>query len=517
MGIERMSRRAFVKGVLAGGAGGALPQIAIGADAAGGATPPITDTGPSALCLSEASRLVRQKKISPVELTQACLERIDSLNPTLNAFITVTAESALTAARSAETQIARGGWKGPLHGIPIAVKDLLDTAGIRTTAGSALFKDRVPAEDAEVVRRLRAAGAVLLGKLNMHEFAFGGSSAISYFGAVRNPWDVAYSPGGSSGGSAAAVAAGLCYAALGSDTGGSIREPAAYCGIVGLKPTYGRVSTSGAIPLSWSLDHIGPMTRTVSDAALVLQVIAGYDSQDPGSVDLPVPECVADIAASTSGLRLGILRDYFYESLSPDIEAAMQNALSVLKSLTRSVHEVAPLATDATYASVMNPYVAVLSAEAYEFHKEYIAKSPELYQAPTLKRLRAGADVTISTYVQSRRQLEQIRNAIARRFDDVDFVITPTTPVPPFTLAELSDANKARPMELQMLHNTRPINMLGLPTISVPCGFTVARLPIGLQISGRPGAEASVLRLAHAYERAAGWRKITPSIHSPSA
>jgi aspartyl-tRNA(Asn)/glutamyl-tRNA(Gln) amidotransferase subunit A len=511
-----MSRRVFVKGVLAGAAGGVIPQIAIGADAAGGATQPITDTGPTALSLSEASQLLRQRKISPVELTQACLARIESLNPTLNAFITVTAESALAAARSAEAQIARGGWKGPLHGIPIAVKDLLDTAGVRTTAASALFKDRVPAEDAEVVRRLRAAGAVLLGKLNMHELAFGGSSAISYFGAVRNPWDVAYSPGGSSGGAAAALAGGLCYAALGSDTGGSIREPAAYCGIVGLKPTYGRVSTSGAVPLSWSLDHIGPMTRTVTDAALVLQAIAGYDSQDPGSVDLPVPEYVTDIAASTSALRLGILKDYFCDNLHPDIEAAMQSALSVLKSLTRSLHEVAPLATDATYASVMKPYVAILAAEAYEFHKDYIAKSPELYQVPTLKRLRAGADVTMSTYIQSRRQLEQIRHAVARRFDDLDFLITPTTPVPPFKIAELSDPDTARPMELQMLHNTRPINMLGLPTISVPCGFTAARLPIGLQISGRPGAEAGVLRLAHAYERAAGWRKIKPRAISPA-
>ena len=508
-----MARRAFLKGVLAGAAGGVMPQIAIGADAAGGATQPITDTGPTALSLSEASRLLRQKRISPVELAQACLARIESLNPTLNAFITVTAESALATARSAEAQIARGGWKGPLHGIPIAVKDLLDTAGVRTTAASALFKDRVPAQDAEVVRRLRAAGAVLLGKLNMHELAFGGSSAISYFGAVHNPWDVAYSPGGSSGGSAAALAGGLCYAALGSDTGGSIREPAAYCGIVGLKPTYGRVSTCGAIPLSWSLDHIGPMTRTVADAALVLQVIAGYDPQDPGSVDLPVPEYLTDIAASTSALRLGILKDYFYDNLHPELEAAMQSALSVLKSLTRSLHEVAPLATDGTYASVMNPYVAILTAEAYEFHKDYIAKSPELYQAPTLKRLRAGADVTLSAYIQSRRQLEQIRHAVARRFDDVDFLITPTTPVPPFKIAELSDPNAARAMELQMLHNTRPVNMLGLPSISVPCGFTAARLPIGLQITGRPGAEAGVLRLAHAYERAAGWREIKPSAH----
>jgi aspartyl-tRNA(Asn)/glutamyl-tRNA(Gln) amidotransferase subunit A len=499
-----------VKGALGGDASAVIPQIAPGTNAA---TQPITDTGPTSLSLSDVSQLLRQKAISPVELTQACLARIEALNPALNAFITVTPESALAAAHSAEAQIARGHWKGPLHGIPIAVKDLLDTAGIRTTAASALFKDRVPAEDAEVVRRLRAAGAILLGKLNMHELAFGGSSAISYFGAVRNPWDLAYCPGGSSGGSAAAVASGLCYAALGSDTGGSIREPAAYCGIVGLKPTYGRVSTRGAIPLSWSLDHIGPITRTVSDTALMLQVIAGYDSQDPGSLDLPLTDYVTDIAGSTSALRLGILKDYFYEKLHPDIEAAVQNALAVLKSLTHSVQEVAPFATDGTYTSVMNPYVAILSAEAYEFHKDFIAKSPELYQPLTLKRLRAGADVTMSRYIQSRRQLEQIRHTVARRFDDVDFLITPTTPVPPFKLTELSDPNSARQMELQMLHNTRPINLLGLPTISVPCGFTAAHLPIGLQISGRPGDEANVLRLAHAYERAAQWGRVKPSTH----
>src|ERR1700730_11435663 len=258
MGAEHMSRRVFVKGALAGAAGSVMPQIATRAGGADGVLHRSIDANPTSLSLADAAQLVRHKKITP----------------RLNAFITVSAESALAAAGSAEAEINRDAWKGPLHGIPVAVKDLLDTAGVRTTAGSALFKDRVPQQDAEVVRRLKAAGAVLLGKLNMHEFAYGGSSAFSYFGAVRNPWNIAYSPGGSSGGSASAVAAQLCYAAIGSDTGGSIREPASYCGIVGLKPTYGRVSTAGAIPLSWSLDHLGPMTRTVTDAALLLQVIA---------------------------------------------------------------------------------------------------------------------------------------------------------------------------------------------------------------------------------------------------
>jgi aspartyl-tRNA(Asn)/glutamyl-tRNA(Gln) amidotransferase subunit A len=355
---------------------------------------------------------------------------------------------------------------------------------------------------------------VLLGKTNLHEFAYGGSSAISYFGPVRNPWNVAYSPGGSSGGSAAAVAAQLCYGAIGTDTGGSIREPAGYCGIVGLKPTYGRVSASGVIPCAWSLDHVGPMTSTVMDAALMLQVIAGYDLQDPGSIDLPVPDYLATIAASTSSLRLGIPRAWFYEGLHPDIQSAMESALSVLKRLTRSQRDIAPLATDGTYASVMNPAFTIVLAETYEYHKDYALKSPELYQASTLKRIRAGADATTPAYVQGRRQLDQIRHSVARVFDDVDLVVTPTSPVPPFKIADLTDPDTNRPKELQMLHNTRPFNMLGLPTISVPCGFTAEGLPIGMQISGPPGAEATVLRLAHAYEQATKWHKRKPATDS---
>src|SRR5450755_3524674 len=258
------SRRSFLKYALAGVAGTVMGKL-IKQTAFGdtGAEHSLGISEVTQLSLSEASELIRSRKISPVELTQACLSRIERLNDKLNAFITVTADAALSQARAAEGEIQQGNWKGPLHGIPIALKDLIDTAGVRTTAGSGVFKDRIPTQDAEVVRRLKAAGAVLLGKLNLHEFAYGGSSAISYFGPVHNPWDTAYSPGGSSGGSAAAVAARLCYAAIGTDTGGSVRQPASYCGIVGLKPTYGRVSTSGVTPLSWSLDHVGPMTRTV--------------------------------------------------------------------------------------------------------------------------------------------------------------------------------------------------------------------------------------------------------------
>jgi aspartyl-tRNA(Asn)/glutamyl-tRNA(Gln) amidotransferase subunit A len=466
----------------------------------------------SQLGLSEASQLVRSKKVSPVELTRECLSRIERLNPKLNAFITVTADSALAEARQAEAEIQRDRWRGPLHGIPIALKDLIDTAGVRTTAASGLFKDRVPTQDAEIVRRLKAAGAVFLGKFNLHEFAYGGSSAISYFAPVRNPWDSGYSPGGSSGGSAAAVAAQLCYAAIGSDTGGSIRQPAGYCGIVGLKPTYGRVSTSGVIPLSWSLDHVGPMTRTAKDAALMLQVIAGYDAQDTTSTDTPVADYAATIAAATSSLRLGILRAYFYDALNPEIQAVMEAALSVLKTLTRTQRDIAPLATDNTYSSVMDPYVTILRAEAYAYHKEYVSKSPELYQAQTLKRIQAGADITTSAYIQAQRQREQIRRSVSRVFETVDLLITPTTCVPPFAIADLADPNTLREKELLTLRNTRPFNMLGLPTVSVPCGFTRSDLPIGMQITGPPGGEATVLRLAYAYEQATEWRKRKPNL-----
>jgi aspartyl-tRNA(Asn)/glutamyl-tRNA(Gln) amidotransferase subunit A len=465
------------------------------------------------LALSEASQLVRTKKVSPVELTHECLSRIERLNPKLNAFITVTADSAVAEARQAEAEVQHGRWQGPLHGIPIALKDLVDMAGVRTTAGSGVFKDRVPTEDAEIVRRLKAAGAVFLGKLNLQECAYGGSSAIGHFGPVHNPWNLDYSPGGSSGGSAAAVAARLCFAAIGTDTGGSIRQPSAYCGVVGLKPTYGRVSTSGVIPLSWSLDHVGPIIRTTMDAALMLKVIAGYDPQDTTSIDAPVPDCVAAIADSTSSLRLGIPRDYFYDELHPDIQAAMETALSVLKTITASEHDVAPFLTDATYSSWMDSYGAIFTAEAYAYHKDYIATNPELYQTPTLKRLRAGADVTTATYIQSRHRLDEVRRSIAHAFESADLLITPTVRVPPFTIADLqADSDTIRARELTMLHNTKPWNFPGLPTISVPNGFTRTGLPIGMQITGPPGGEATVLRLAYAYEQATEWHKRKPNL-----
>ena len=458
------------------------------------------------LSIESASALVKTKKVSPVELTRACLSRIERLNPQLNAFITLTAESALAEAHRAEADIQQHRWRGALHGIPIALKDLVDTAGVRTTAGSELFKDRVPAADAEVVRRLKAAGAVLLGKLNMHEFAYGGSSAVSFFGPVRNPWSVAHSPGGSSGGSAAAVAAHLCYGAIGSDTGGSIREPAAYCGIVGLKPTYGRVSTRGVIPLAWSLDHIGPMTRTATDAALILHVIAGYDPDDTSSTDTPVQDYAAGLEAKTSSLRIGIPRAHFYEGLHPEIQAAMDNALSVLGKLTSFQQKIEMPAPN-------DDAILILKVEAYAYHREYVSKTPELYQPETLKRIRAGAQISGAEYIDARRRLDQSRRSISKVFDAVDLVVTPTTPVPPFTISELlADLDHLRAKEVLASPNTRPFNLLGLPTVSVPCGFTTGGLPIGMQITGPPGGDATVLRLARTYEQATEWHKRRPNL-----
>ncbi len=453
--------------------------------------------------LVEVAALVRRKAVSPVELTQACLARIERLNPALNAFITITAEQALKQAREAEAEIQRGHWRGALHGIPLALKDLIDTAGIRTTAASAVFKDRIPTEDAEVVRRLKAAGAVLLGKLNMHEFAYGGSSVPSFFGPVHNPWNLDYIAGGSSGGSASAVAAHLCYGALGSDTGGSIRQPSAYCSIAGLKATYGRVSTRGAVPLSWSLDHLGPMCRTVADATHILQTIAGYDSQEPTSVDVPVPDYAQALKAKTSGLRLGIPRAVFYEGVDPEIEAAINQAIEVLRKLSASIRDVQMPAYKA---------LPVLNAEAAAYHAPYMAKTPELYQPNTRARLEAGAKITTGEYIQGRRELDRLRRAVREVFAGVDLLVTPTSPVPPVTIAANVDA--VVPVPILSLRNTSPFDIYGLPTISVPCGFTRLGLPIGLQISGAPFAEPAVIALAHAYEQATEWHTKYPPLNA---
>jgi aspartyl-tRNA(Asn)/glutamyl-tRNA(Gln) amidotransferase subunit A len=452
----------------------------------------------------ETSELLRKRELSPVELTKECLAQIEKLNPTLNAFITVTADLALEQARAAEDEIIRGHWRGPLHGIPLALKDIIDTAGVRTTAASAVFKDRIPAEDAEVVRRLKNAGAVLLGKQNLHEFAYGGSSMVSYYGEVRNPWNTAYITGGSSGGSAAAVAARLCYGAIGTDTAGSVREPAALCGIVGLKPTYGRVSARGVIPLSVSLDHVGPIARTVSDAAVILRAIAGYDAGDVNSADMPVPDYLAALREKLKPVRIGVPRKFFYEDLDPEIASAVEEALGIIKNLGCELREIElAVPTNRT----------LQTAESYAYHAEFVSRSPELYQPETLRRIRTGENISEEETEQRRREQKKIRSEVSRMFEDVDVVVTPTMPVSAPAIAELKqNPELLRPRELSLLRNTRPGNVWGLPAISVPCGFTSASLPIGLQVIGAHWREDRVLQLAYAYEQATTWHKRSPEL-----
>jgi len=469
------------------------------------------------LSISEAAELLRQKKISPVDLATACLDRIERLNPVLNAFITVTHESAMAEARVAEDEIQRGEWRGPLHGIPIGLKDLIDTAGVRTTCGSALFADRVPTEDAFVVQRLKRAGAVLIGKQNLQEFAYGGTSASSHFGAVHNPWNTKHIAGGSSGGSAAAVAAGMCFGAIGSDTGGSIREPAAFCGVVGLKPTYGRVSTRGVFPLSWSLDHVGPICRNVTDAALMLEAIAGYDGLDVTCVDWPTEQYAEALNAKTDiriGMRIGVARQPFFADLDPDIELAMNEAIEVIRRMS-AVSEARPSGRASPFEviEVDLPSVptGVQAPEVYAIHRNYYANTPELYRPWMRERLAQAATADTAAYVTDRFALERVRRTVNDVFSKVDLLITPTTPVPPITIEEASNMPPAPAGEI-WLRNTRPFNAYGLPTISIPCGFTKTGLPIGLQIAGPRFGEGRVLAFAHAFEQATDWHKRVPTL-----
>src|SRR5438552_3590205 len=455
------------------------------------------------LSSSEAAELLRQKKISPVDLATACLDRIERLNPVLNAFITVTDEGALAQARRAEDEIQRGQWRGPLHGIPVGLKDLIDTAGVRTTCGSALFADRVPTEDAEVVQRLKRAGALLIGKQNLQEFAYGGTSASSHFGAVHNPWNPKHIAGGSSGGSAAAVAAGMCFAAIGSDTGGSIREPAAFCGIVGLKPTYGRVSTRGVFPLSWSLDHVGPLCRKVKDAALMLEAIAGYDVLDATSVDWPT-ESYANALSSKTDFRIGLVRQPFFADLDHEIELAMNEAVEVIRRMS-------PMSSQVREVLLPSVPTAVQAPEVYAIHKNYFTNSPELYRPWMRERLAQAATADTVAYVTDRFALERVRRKVNEVFAEVDLLITPTTPVPPITIEEASNMSPTPSGEI-WLRNTRPLNAYGLPTISIACGFSRTGLPIGLQIAGPRFGEGRVLAFAPAFEQARDWLKRAPSL-----
>jgi aspartyl-tRNA(Asn)/glutamyl-tRNA(Gln) amidotransferase subunit A len=490
----------------------------------------------ASLTLKQASDRIRSKKVSPVELTEACLDRIKTYNPKINAWITVMRDKALAQAKELEKEQASGNFRSPLHGIPIGIKDSIDTIGVRTTAASAVYEYRFPTEDAEVVRRLKAAGAILIGKCNMHEFDAGATSAVSYWGPVRNPWNLDRVAGGASGGSAAAVAMNNCYAALGTDSGGAIRTPSSYCGVVGFKPTYGRVSLRGIIPFSWSLDHCGPIARTVEDAAMVLQQIAGYDHVDIDSWDKPVPDYSSGIGASVAQFRIGIPVQFF-DHLDDDVARAVEDAMEVLNKITRGSHDV----------SLPSLLRAGASGEVAAYHENLRGVNGGGYE-PSTARVFPAADPTKAVdYIRGWRELQLIRRTVDAdvfQKQNIDVLIAPTarhaaptveevlvtTPAgggggrggggrggaapatPAATPGATPPAAPETPARSDPEENTRPFNGYGLPTITLPCGFFKDGMPIGLQISGPRFGEVNLFALAYAYQEATDWHKRKPPL-----
>ena len=466
----------------------------------------MTSTELCYLSITEAARGLRRKEFSATELARACLERIESIDHKLHSFITITADLALEQARKAEQELGAGRDKGPLHGIPIAFKDLYATQGIRTTCHSAVLQDWLPDHDAETVTKLREAGTVLLGKLGMHEFAFGGPSVDAPFPAVCNPWNTAHIPGGSSSGSGAALAAGLCLGSLGSDTGGSIRTPSSHCGVVGMKATYGRVSRYGVVPLSWSLDHAGPMARRVEDCAILLQAIAGYDPKDAASANVPVPNLRSELKNGIKGLRVGAPRiNWFNENkgTDPETEAIFDNALKTLESLGAVVVEI----DGRPFSVARKANQTILIAEAYAYHEKRLQEAPEKFGSSVRRRMLEGAFLSAPDYITALRARTVLNEQIRSNFAAVDVFVTPSAPRPPEAF-ETIDPNEQnlRPSF------TNPFNLTGLPAISLPCGFTKDNLPAGLQIAAPPFEESTVLRVAYAYEQATEWHTHRPKL-----
>jgi aspartyl-tRNA(Asn)/glutamyl-tRNA(Gln) amidotransferase subunit A len=442
---------------------------------------------------SELARLIATRQVSSEEITHAYLERIDHYDAGLRTFITVDAEMALAAARAADS--TQGD--GPLRGVPVAIKDNIATRALRTTGGSKVLADWVPEHDATVTRQLRHAGAVILGKTNLHEFAYGGTCSNVEFGAVRNPWNAEHVPGGSSGGSGAAVAAGLCGAALGTDTAGSVRLPAAQCGVVGLKPTYGLVSVEGVFPLAWSLDHVGPITRTVDDAALLLTVLGAWVPAEP-STD------------SVAGLRLGVPRRYFFDGLQSDVEAAVENALEILRALGADVCDVdwpdVHLSNSATWTIIL--------AEASAYHRRWFRSRPHDYSAETRAHLQLAESLPAADYVQAQRARSVLQRQVGELLNEVDALVTPTLAITPPRIGQttVEVGGKVKEINPVFIRLADPFNLTGLPAISVPCGFGENGLPIGLQVAAPPHAESTVLRIARAYESATEWHTRRPAL-----
>ena len=460
--------------------------------------------------MADLGRLIATKQVSPVEVVRAHLDRIAAVDSKLRAFITVCADSALESARAAEADLMAGRVVGRLHGVPWAPKDLYATRGVRTTGGSKILADSVPSEDSTVVARLARAGAILLGKLNMHEFAYGPEGLNAHYGDARNPWsaDAHRITGGSSSGSGAAVAAGLAPGSLGSDTGGSIRIPASLCGITGLKPTYGRVSRAGVLPLAWSMDHVGPMTRSARDCALMLSVIAGYDPADPTTSVLPVPDYGAALTGDVKGLRVGLLRAHFTDPAAPDVRAAVEATAKQLEQAGAVVDEVN--LTQMTHVATGS--AAIVASEALAYHAPWMRSRPQDYQPDVRERLRLGAFVNGAHYVRA----QQIRALVTREVDEAlarrDVLLAPATPLVAPVLGEREAALGDGPSDVRaaLLRCTRPFNFSGHPACAAPCGFTPGGLPIGLQVVGRPFDEATVLRAVDAYQRMTDWHTRRP-------
>jgi aspartyl-tRNA(Asn)/glutamyl-tRNA(Gln) amidotransferase subunit A len=461
--------------------------------------------------MADLGRMIATKEVSPVEVVRAHLERIAALDARLRAYITVSADAALLAARAAETDLMAGKVAGPLHGVPWAPKDLYSTKGVRTTGGSTILADSVPAADATVVARLARAGAILLGKLNMHEFAYGPEGLNAHFGDTRNPWsaDAHRIAGGSSSGSGAAVAAGLAPGSLGSDTGGSIRIPASLCGITGLKPTYGRVSRAGVLPLAWSMDHVGPMTRSARDCALMLGAIAGYDPADPTTSVLPVPDYGAALTGDVKGLRVGLLRAHFTDAATHEVRAAVESAAKALESAGAVVDEVSLTHV----AHVATASAVIVASEALAYHAPWMRARAQDYQPDVRERLRLGAFVTGAHYVRS----QQIRALLTREVDEAlarrDVLLAPATPLAAPVLGERETTLGDGPSDVRaaLLRCARPFNFSGHPACAAPCGFTAGGLPIGVQVVGRPFDEATVLRAVDAYQRITDWHTRRPA------
>ena len=464
----------------------------------------------SRLTICEAGAAFRSGRFTPLELTRAYLERIERFDAGLNSFITVTAEAAIDAAGRATDELAAGVDRGPLHGIPLGYKDLFATAGVRTTAGARILADRVATRDATVVRRLAHAGAVMLGKLNMLEFAYG--VVHPDFGAAHNPWNLEHSSGGSSSGSAVATAAGLCLATLGTDTGGSIRQPAAWCGIVGHKPTYGLVSRAGVDPLSWTLDHVGPMTRTVDDAAVLLEAIAGYDPEDPGSAPTASFRA-ADLDAVDPGrLRVGVPRNLFEHGVDREVQAIVEGAIQRLASLGMTVEPVQLPGLREIIAAEM----VIISAEASAFHLPWVRSRAQDYAELTRDRLEAGMAIPAVHYLEAQRVRRTQIAAAARLHEQVDLLVLPTTAIAAPKMGGETDDPDGPPEGEQAdrlrgaIGLTGPFNVMGAPAVSVPCGWTANRLPVGLQLTGRPFEDHIVLAAARAFEAASGESLVLP-------